>query len=327
VGLGRFEMITFVMSGAANFGAMQAGALEVILDGGMQPGMLVGSSAGALNAIFMAADPSPARARQLQEMWREAGPDQVGVPKPFIALRRLVQQKDGLIDSSRLAQFLKKRLPQGVETFADLEAMKGIKAYVAAVRVDSGALRVFGDDPDDRLIDGAMASSAVPPYFPPWQSGDHRYLDGGVYAKLPLCIAIERGASQIVALDVSYPMGSAVNAHGVMGVSGYSLSLMIQAQTAFEIAWADLTGVPIRVITLEAPSEVPFWDYTKAEFLIERGREIAAAHLVDQPLRKVSALELAWRRLRQRAQRHPLASLAQNDRALNQSDPVPEANE
>jgi NTE family protein len=320
-------MLTFVMSGAANFGAMQAGALEVILDGGMKPEMLVGSSAGALNAIFMAADPSSTRTLQLQEMWREAGPDQVGVPKPFIALRRLVQQKDGLIDSSRLAGFLEKRLPQGVETFADLEAMKGIKAYVTAVGIDSGALRVFGDDPRDRLIDGAMASSAVPPYFPPWQMEDHRYLDGGVYAKLPLCVAIERGATQIVALDVSYPMGSAVNAHGVVGVSGYSLSLMIQAQAAFEIAWAELTGVPIRILTLEAPSEVPFWDYTKADFLIERGKEIATACLADHPLRKASALELAWRRLRHRAHRHPLAGLAKQDRTLNQRGTAIESNE
>jgi NTE family protein len=251
-------MLAIVLSGAANFGAMQAGALEIVMQSGVKPRMLVGSSAGALNAIYLAADPSVERIRELQDLWCAAGPDEVGVPKPFIALRRIVQQKDGLIDSTRLARFLEKNLPGEVRTFAELEAMKGIKTFVIAVEIDSGAMRVFGDDPADHQIDGAMASSAVPPYFPPWKVGNKRYLDGGVFAKLPLCVAIERGATQILALDVTYPMGSASNAHGVMGVSGYSLSLMIQAQTAYEVAWAQMTGIPTRVIELEAPGEVPF---------------------------------------------------------------------
>jgi NTE family protein len=303
-------MLTFVLSGAANFGAMQAGALEIIMKTGVRPRMLVGSSAGALNAIYMAADPSVERVRELQDMWHAAGPDEVGVPKPFIALRRIVQQKDGLIDSTRLAQFLEDRLPAETTTFADLEMMKGIKTYVTAVEIDSGAMHVFGDDPADNLIDAAMASSAVPPYFPPWKVGEQRYLDGGVYAKLPLCVAIERGATQIIALDVTYPMGSAANAQGVMGVSGYSLSLMIQAQVAYELAWAQITGVPIRMIALKAPSDVPFWDYTKAETLIDRGRAIAAADIEDKPLKAVSALSRALRRLRRPRRPHPLASVA-----------------
>ena len=315
-------MLAFVLSGAANYGAMQAGALEVILASGVKPDVLVGSSAGALNAIYLSADPSLERARQLQQMWREAGPDQVGVPKPFIALRRLVQQKDGMIDSRRLAAFLEKRLPTEAETFGELEKMNGIKTYAVAVDIESGGMRVFGDEPDDRLLDGAMASSAVPPYFPPWVVGKQRFLDGGVYAKLPLCVAIERGATQVIAIDVTYPMGSADKAHGLMGVSGYSLSLMIEAQTAYEIAWARLQGVPVRVLTLEAPHEVPFWDYTKADLLIRRGRQIAAAIIEEEPLMLSSPLKLALRRFRRVRRHHPLAGLTQTWTGLDPSSTV-----
>jgi NTE family protein len=310
-------MQAIVMSGAANFGAMQAGALEIILGRGFQPDLLVGSSAGALNAIYLAADPSQERATLLQQMWHGAGPEQVGVPKPFIALRRLVQQKDGLIDSTRLADYLAEKLPAGIETFAELEQLSGIKSYACAVELETGAMRVFGDRGTDRLVDGAMASSAVPPYFPPWRVGEYRYLDGGIYAKLPICVAIERGATQIVALDVSYPMGRAENAHGVMGVSGYSLSLMIQAQAAFEIAWARLTGVSLRVINLETPTDVPFWDYSKADFLIERGRQIAESQLDRRPLRHARGLQRVLRRLLWRKLEHPLASIAQKESEIN----------
>lgn len=304
-------MIALVFSGAANFGAMQAGALEIVMRSGIKPRMLVGSSAGALNAIYLAADPTSERVAQLQAMWRDAGPSEVGVPKPFIALRRIVQQKDGLIDSSRLSRFLKERLPAKAETFAELEGMQGVKTYVAAVELETGTLRIFGDNPEDGLLDAAMASTAIPPYFPPWKVGQQHYLDGGLYAKLPLCVAIERGATQIIALDVTYPMGSATNAHGIMGVSGYSLSLMIQAQTAFELAWARITRVPIRLISLEAPVDVPFWDYTQASFLIERGREMAQAELEAEPLKNASAMNRMlgfWRKSRRQ---HPLASMPQ----------------
>ncbi len=191
-------------------------------------------------------------------------------------------------------------------TFGELAQQGGVKAFATAVEVESGLMRVFGDDPDDRMIDAAMASSAVPPYFPPWQAGGRRYLDGGVYAKLPLCVAIERGATQILALDVTYPMGSARNAHGVMGVSGYSLSLMIHAQTAFEIAWAEESGIPIRVLELEAPPEVPFWDYTKAELLIDLGREIALEQLRKEPLSMQSRFQRILTRLSIKSRAHPI---------------------
>lgn len=300
-------MIAIVMSGAANYGAMQAGALEILMQTGVKPRMLVGSSAGALNAIFLAANPSLERTLLLQEMWRAAGPEEVGVPKAFIALRRIVQQKDGLIDSMRLARFLEERLPAEASTFAELERLSGIKTYVTAVEIDQGEMRVFGDDPGDRLLDGAMASSAVPPYFPPWKVDDQRYLDGGVYAKLPLCVAIERGATEIIAIDVTYPMGSAKNAHGVMGVSGYSLSLMIHAQTAYELAWARMTRIPIRLIELEAPDEVPFWDYTKAGFLIDRGREVTREQLAADPWRSTPLLTRVMHRLLRPLRSNPLA--------------------
>ena len=43
-------MLALVMSGAGNFGAMQVGALEVLLENGFHPQLVVGTSAGALNA-------------------------------------------------------------------------------------------------------------------------------------------------------------------------------------------------------------------------------------------------------------------------------------
>ena len=299
-------MLAIVLSGAANFGAMQAGALEVLLRQGFRPEMLVGTSAGALNAIYLGADPSPDGVGGLQDVWRAAGPDQVGVARPFTILRRMIVNQDSLIDNGPLEKFLMQQLPMELGTFGALREKTGIHTYAVAVQMRTAKLRVFGDQPKDGLLDGAMASSAVPPYLPPWDVDSERYLDGGVYTKLPLLVAIARGATHILALDVTYAMGTRSTAEGTVGVSGYALSLMVEAQTTLEIEWARMLGVDLHVIQLLAPSGVPFWDYTEADRLIEAGRRIAETALKEKPIQLLPS----WRvRLRMRSRKFPLHPL------------------
>lgn len=296
-------MLSIVLSGAANFGAMQAGALEVLIERGVKPEMLIGSSAGALNAIYLGAEATVEGAKRLQDVWRAAGPEQVGVARPFTILRRMVINQDSLIDNAALSAFLGSQLPMEMGTFGVLRATTGIHTYAVAVNMRTARLRVFGDLGSDRLLDGAMASSAVPPYLPPWEVDGERYLDGGVYTKLPLMAAIARGATRIIAFDVTYAMGTRSTAEGTVGVSGYALSLMVEAQTALEIEWARRTGVDLHIIQLLAPAEIPFWDYSKAERLIERGRKITETSLEEKPIRLVSP----WRvRIRRRLRNFPL---------------------
>lgn len=278
-------MRALVLSGAGNFGALQAGALEALLARGFRPEVIVGSSAGALNALYVAMDPTPSGARKLQRVWLDAVNLSIGIGNPIAVVRRLLRRSDGLVSSNVLVSFLERHLPPEVDTFGDLKKLKGIAVRAMAVRVADGALVAFGDRADDRLLDGAMASTAVAPYLAPWQVGSHRYLDGGVVSKLPLAAAIARGASQIVALDVIGALGSVESAHGFLGVSGYSLSLLVEAQAKGEIARAMDSGADVRVISLRAPADVPFWDFTKAARLIASGREAANQSLERQPLR------------------------------------------
>jgi NTE family protein len=278
-------MKALVMSGAANFGAMQAGALDPIFLSDFKPEMVVGTSAGALNAIYIAYDPSSSGVARLQDLWRAAGPKEVGNPTAIGVMRRLVRQQDSMVPSDALVSFLNRHLPQDVDTFGQLRDCVGVPAYVVAVNIETAELRVFGDDDEDRIIDGAVASSAVPPYFPPWSVDGERYLDGGIYSKLPIRVAIERGATKILALDVSHAMGSKETAKGILGMSSYAVSLMVEAQAAREIAWAKASGASLRVIHLPAPTDVAIWDYTQADRLIEMGRQYAARQLKAESLR------------------------------------------
>jgi len=154
--------IAFVLSGGGNFGALQAGALEVLLGSGILPDIIVGTSAGALNAIFIAIDPSPNQARALCRIWEGVKPEDVGLSNNIAVIRRLVQRKPSFYDPKPLRGFLEKSLPPGVKVFRDLK----IPAFTVAVKFSDGTLKVFGDDPGDLLLDGMLASSAIPLIFP-----------------------------------------------------------------------------------------------------------------------------------------------------------------
>jgi predicted acylesterase/phospholipase RssA len=151
--------------------------------------------------------------------------------------------------------------------------------------METGELVSFGDQEDDRLIDGAMTSTAIPPYYPPWKVADYRYVDGGVAAKLPIRAAIERGATQIVAINVEGALKSMQNVRGLIGISGYAVSLMTDHQAKLEIDWALRTGIALRVISIQTPSEVPFWDYSQAKALYQVGKSATRHSLDAKPVR------------------------------------------
>ena len=288
-------MFTFVMSGGANYGAMQASALKVLIEAGLRPQMAVGTSAGALNSIYIAAYPTSEGMDQLIEGWRTVGEKEVGMPRILTSVRRLITGKSGLIPSEPLADFLNSQFPPGVPSFGELEQMNGIRAYNAAVCMETGETRIFGDDPGDLLIDGAMSSTAVPPFYPPWKVGDFRYLDGGLVAKLPLMAAIERGATQIVALDIQDAMGALNTAETMINIVGYSLSIMTEDQTRREIEAAQGIGISVRVIKLKPPPDIDFWNYEEVERLIEMGRTQTEEALQEEPIRLAPQWQLRMR--------------------------------
>src|ERR1700722_14723003 len=61
----------FVLAGGASLGAMQAGMVRALYERGIAPDLLIGTSAGALNAAFLASRPATvATAEELASVWR-----------------------------------------------------------------------------------------------------------------------------------------------------------------------------------------------------------------------------------------------------------------
>lgn len=288
-------MLALVLSGAGNFGAIQAGAVEPLLETGFRPDLIVGTSAGALNGLLLASEPTADGARRAQAAWRQVSLREIGTPGLLGSVRRLVTNRDSLVPSVPLARFVARSLGLDLETFGQLHARCGVRARTMAVCVETGTLVAFGDRDDDRLIDGAMSSTAIPPYLPPWRAGGRRYLDGGVRSKLPLLAAIERGATQIVAVNVVGLMGGPESAHGMLGISSYAISLGIDEMTDREIELARRAGIELHLLELHVPPDVTFWDFSHAERLVAAGRQAARTWLEATPLRFRSPWQAAVR--------------------------------
>ena len=273
----------FVMSGAANYGSLQVGALHVLLERGIRPDMLIGTSAGAMNAAYAAMDPTLEGAQRLATQWGNAAQDVLSRQDALLMIWRLITNRDGLLPNEPLRRFIERTLPPGVTRYSDLR----LPAYAVAVRLDTGEIRCFGDDPSDRILDGLMASTAIPGFYPPWRVEGIDYVDGGVMSYLPVQLAVERGATEIYALNVNGANIKKGVVRGTLAIAGRAIDLLIQRQGSREIeVHRSRPGVIVHPISLSMQREIAFWDFKHAEEMIAAGRELTAAYLDGQPAMK-----------------------------------------
>jgi NTE family protein len=271
-------MRAFVLSGGANYGAQQVGALAVLFEHGLQPDMVMGVSAGALNAAWVAAYPTLEGVRELARIWCEDASASVPPVAPLAALVRLIGGKESLLSNDSLLQFLR-HWPFADSTFGTFTQPR---LYTVAARYDDGALRIFGDDPNDRLLDGLMSSTAMPPFYPPWEVDGVLYLDGGVTSHLPLQAAVDRGATEIFALrnGHGFTLGSAPVQRNVFSIGSQAVSLLVasQAQLEIDIVQRDRL-VRLHVIELYADDDPGLWNFSRAAELIAAGRRLTEEYL------------------------------------------------
>jgi len=271
-------MRAFVLSGGANYGAQQVGALEVLFEHGIQPDTVLGVSAGALNAAWVTVHPTLEGVQELSRIWREDAAATAPPVGPLTALLRLIGGKDSLLSNDSLLQFIR-RWSFAESTFGEFTHPR---LYTVAARYDDGALRIFGDDPSDRIIDGLMTSTAMPPFYPPWEVDGVPYLDGGVTSHLPLQAAVARGADEIFALrnGHGFMLGNAPVQRNVFSIGSKAISLLVERQAALEIEAVQRDrSVRLHLIDLHADDDPGLWNFTRAAELIAAGRHIAEDYL------------------------------------------------
>jgi NTE family protein len=189
----RPPRIAFAFSGGGPLGAVQVGQLGALLTLGIVPDMTLGTSAGAMNAVFLAGDPTLEGAARLRELWLRMKKEDFFPRGRFVSALSAVRRGTHLFSNDGIRKLVERELPG--KTFEDLV----IPAYVVATRLDTGDEAWFSSGP---IIDPLLASTAMPGVFPPVGIEGVSYIDGGVANNIPVSKAVELGANRIYVLNV-----------------------------------------------------------------------------------------------------------------------------
>ena len=183
----------FVLGGGGVLGAAEVGMLQALVERGIRPDLIVGTSVGAINGALVAADPTPEGVDRLRALWEELTSQGVFAGSVLSRASTLVRTGTHLHPQQPLRELLAVHLP--VRAFAELP----VPFQCVAAGIERAAERWFSDG---ALIDAVLASCAVPGLLPPVELDGEHYLDGGLVHSVPVGRAVALGAETIYVLHV-----------------------------------------------------------------------------------------------------------------------------
>src|SRR5215218_8789850 len=187
----RAREIAFVLGGGGQLGAHEVGMQRALLERGIVPGLVVGTSIGAINGAAVAAEPTPAAVERLTQTWSAIERDDVFAGSILGRLGTLARTRTHLHDNTSLRARLGESLPARIEDLA-------VPFQCVAASIEQAAEHWFSEGP---LVDAVLASSAVPGILPPVAIDGEHYV-GGVVNSIPVGRAVALGARTVYVLHV-----------------------------------------------------------------------------------------------------------------------------
>ena len=181
------QKTAIVLSGGGSRGAYQIGVWKALRELGIHIDVAVGTSIGALNAAAIAQDTY----ESAEALWKQLETDMV-------------------FDYAHVFE------NKGVKftTIKDILQQNLIEEKIRSSDVDFGIVTVKfpsmeplylwkEDIPQGELIDYVLASSSCFPAVLPYEIHDEKFLDGAFYDYMPISLALEKGAGQIIAVNLN----------------------------------------------------------------------------------------------------------------------------
>jgi predicted acylesterase/phospholipase RssA len=196
----------FVLSGGGNLGALQVGMMYALVESGLRPGMIVGTSVGAINGAFLASRPDLPGIAEIGRLWASLRrKDVLGVDLATL-LGGVRGRPRHLFDASSIRRILESFL-----TFRHLEDAP-IPVNVVATALGTGDAVVLNTGDAATAL---LASSAVPRLLPPVEIEGRLLVDGAASADIPLRQAVALGAREIYVLPTAPAQVSALREYDV----------------------------------------------------------------------------------------------------------------
>jgi NTE family protein len=189
----RPSELAVVLGGGGILGGHEVGMLRALADRGLRPDVVLGTSVGAINGAFFAADPTAAGVARLSELWLEMNRSERSPGSMLRRVTTLARSGTHLQSIDEVRERLISVLPvQRVEQLA-------VRFQCVAASIERAAEHWFDAGP---LADVILASCSVPGILPPVRIGDEHFIDGGIVNSIPVGRAVALGASKIYVLQV-----------------------------------------------------------------------------------------------------------------------------
>jgi NTE family protein len=252
--------------------------LQALSERGTIPDLLVGTSAGAVNAAWVAAhgmgEESLADLARLWAGLRRSDVFPLGVGR---ALMALAGRRTALCSDSGLRELVGAHA--GIQDFAEA----AVPVHLVATDLLSGEEVLVSEGP---VVDAVLASAAIPGIFPPVTIAGRHLVDGGVAHHTAVGQAVDLGASEIYVLPAGYPCALACPPESALGVAVHALTLLIEQRLIAEVARYG-GAATIKVLPPLCPLRVSAADFSHGAELVRRGHRASASWLdeggVDLP--------------------------------------------
>jgi NTE family protein len=303
------KYLAFVLGGGGARGALQVGALRALLEADVKPDLLVGTSIGAINATALA-------------LW---GMDLVGIE----ALEGVYQRmQDSKLLDPRLLQFAWNAvsrsqnhrgsrdareflISEGILPDLRFGQLKHVRLATVAADLHTGGPVIYGSDPDHSVMEGVLASIAIPPWFAPIEKDGQYILDGGALSNLPIEPALRLGATEIIALDLHDDDAYGDVSKTIDPLLPKLASAVTRRQLGLEMELASARGVSVQYVSLRSTPPVPLWDFKTHRDLFKTGYETMKNEMAGWTRNRQPSPARAFLRFFARKQpSKPLAELA-----------------
>lgn len=252
------------LSGGGARGFAHVGAIQALLEAGIQADAVAGASAGSVVGALYAAGFTP---EEMRRFIKESN---------FLRFVKLGIPSGGLTKLT----YLRDRLSDVIKT-DDFAALKH-PLWVAITNLNSGALEVRNTGP---LYDIVMASCSIPLVFQPVELDDQLYVDGGLLCNLPV-EPLRNTTDFIIGINLTPPVAVPKKSlSGVVGIAYRCFDLSVWANTQPQTSLCDFVLEPAGIV------DYTIFQFNKHQAIYQLGYEQTKAQ-IPEILRQLEARQV-----------------------------------
>lgn len=262
------RQLAFALGGGGARGALQVGALRALYEAGIRPDFLAGTSIGAVNAVFLAMHGYTFDALdRLEDAWMAAAAAEIFPTNMTWLALRVFFNRPQVNPYQRLRDFF---ISQGVTPDLRFGDLPHYRVVLVSADLNSCQHVTFGD-PEEFVLDGLLASTALPPWVHPIELDSRLLVDGGVVSNVPIEPAIAHGAGEVIAFRLVDLTTVTTGTNGLGPFLWRFLSLVETRQIYLEQQLAAAKHTPVHLVALKPSQPTSAWDFSHTRMLFDDG--------------------------------------------------------